>query len=321
MTSVGRWTRSMMPAIVIVFPVPVAPRSVTMRSPATIAPAASSMARGWSAAGVKMGSRRNSGTTFECSGARGRNRARGSGGPVSSFKGGALRAKGRHHPPLEEESMATTARPGLFARKPTEHLIRETSDEEAGLKRAVGVLDLTALGIGAIIGTGIFVIIGEAIADSGPAIVLSFVLAGVAGVFSALSYAELASTIPVSGSAYTYSYATMGELIAWIIGWDLILEYGVAVAAVAVGWGQYLSDLLDSLFGFSLPDAIAKPPGEGGTVNIPAAFLVVAVAALLIAGVRKSARTNTVMVALKLAILALFIVVALTACDGDHFSN
>ena len=103
------------------------------------------------------------------------------------------------------------------------------------------------------IGTGIFVIIGEAIGDSGPAIILSFLLAGVTCVFSALSYAELASSIPVSGSAYTYSYATMGELIAWIIGWDLILEYGVSVAAVAVGWGGYLTALLDSLFGISLP--------------------------------------------------------------------
>src|SRR6476646_4343808 len=120
---------------------------------------------------------------------------------------------------------------GLFARKSAEALAQDASDN-AGLRRAVGTLDLTALGIGAIIGTGIFVIIGEAIGDSGPAIVLSFVLAGVTCVFSALSYAELASTIPVAGSAYTYSYATMGEVIAWIIGWDLILEYGVSVAAV-----------------------------------------------------------------------------------------
>ena len=113
--------------------------------------------------------------------------------------------------------MATATRPGLFARKPTEYLIRETTAED-GLKRAVGVLDLTALGIGAIIGTGIFVILGEAIGDSVPAIILSFVLAGVTCAFSALSYAELASTIPVSGSAYTYGYATLGELVGWIIG-------------------------------------------------------------------------------------------------------
>src|SRR3954454_17618931 len=134
--------------------------------------------------------------------------------------------------------MATTAPPGLFANKPVEQIVEE-GDTDNGLRRAVGALDLTALGIGAVIGTGIFVIIGEAIGDSGPAIVLSFVLAGLTCMFSALSYAELASAIPVSGSAYSYSYATMGELVAWIIGWDLILEYGVSVAAVAVGWGGY----------------------------------------------------------------------------------
>ena len=133
--------------------------------------------------------------------------------------------------------MATVARPGAFVTKPSEQLLEAA--EGTRLRRSVGALDLTALGVGAIIGTGIFVIIGEAIGDSGPAIVLSFVLAGVTCIFSALSYAELASTIPVSGSAYTYTYATMGEIVAWIIGWDLILEYGVAVAAVAVGWGSY----------------------------------------------------------------------------------
>jgi APA family basic amino acid/polyamine antiporter len=196
---------------------------------------------------------------------------------------------------------------GPFARKPAEQLVRDTADG-GGLRRAVGAVSLTAMGLGAIIGTGIFVIIGEAISLSGPAIVLSFVLAGVTCVFSALSYSELASTIPVSGSAYTYSYATLGELVAWIIGWDLILEYGVSVAAVAVGWGGYLQALLDSLFGIHLPDAIAGPPGDGGTVNLPAVFLVLAVTALLCVGVRESARTNAAMVAFKLAVLALFVV-------------
>src|SRR4051812_5869867 len=129
--------------------------------------------------------------------------------------------------------MAAAARPGPFATKPVEQLIE--SADASKLRRAVGALDLTAFGIGAIIGTGIFVIIGEAIGDSGPAIVLSFVLAGVTCVFSALSYAELASTIPVSGSAYTYSYATLGELIAWIIVLDLLIEYGISVAAGSVG--------------------------------------------------------------------------------------
>jgi basic amino acid/polyamine antiporter, APA family len=207
---------------------------------------------------------------------------------------------------------------GLFTRKPTGSAGDATSEQ--GLSRSVGTLDLTALGLGAIIGTGIFVIIGEAIGDSGPAIILSFLLAGVTCVFSALSYAELASTIPVSGSAYTYAYATMGELLAWIIGWDLILEYGVSVAAVAVGWGGYLQNLLDSVFGISLPDAIAQPPGDGGTINLPAVLLVLAITALLVAGVRESARANTVMVILKLAILVFFIVVGVTAFNGDNFS-
>jgi APA family basic amino acid/polyamine antiporter len=193
--------------------------------------------------------------------------------------------------------------------------------EGTRLRRAVGALDLTALGIGAIIGTGIFVIIGEAITESGPAIVIAFALAGVTCVFSALSYAELASSLPVSGSAYTYAYATMGELLAWIIGWDLVLEYGVAVAAVAVGWGSYFTELLDSLFGITLSDAVSLPPGEGGDVNVPSLLLVMAAAALLVSGVRHSARTNTVMVITKIAVLLFFIVVAFSAFSGDNFSN
>ena len=216
--------------------------------------------------------------------------------------------------------MAATQGSGLLARKSPERLVRETQSRGKELKRVVGLMDLTALGVGGIIGTGIFVVIGEAIGKSGPSIVLSFALAGITCVFSALSYAELASAVPVSGSAYTYGYATLGELVAWIIGWDLILEYGVSVAAVAVGWGGYLSELLDSLFGFSLPDAIAQPPGEGGTVNLPAAFLVLAVAAVLIAGVRESFKTNTIMVGLKLAVLALFVPLALSAFHADNLT-
>jgi len=215
--------------------------------------------------------------------------------------------------------MATTVRPGPLATKPVEQMLEAA--EGSGLRRGIGALDLTALGIGAVIGTGIFVIIGEGIADSGPAIVISFVLAGLTCLFSAFSYAELASSIPVSGSAYTYAYSTMGELFAWIIGWDLILEYGVSVAAVAVGWGAYLVELFDSLFGFTLSDAITLPPGDGGTINLPAVVLVLGVAAVLIAGVRESARSNTVMVIVKLGVLLFFIAVAFSAFNGDHFSN
>jgi APA family basic amino acid/polyamine antiporter len=212
------------------------------------------------------------------------------------------------------------ARGGSFATKPVDALVAATEEEGHALKRSVGLLDLSALGLGAIIGTGIFVILGEAIGDAGPAIILSFVLAGLTCAFSALSYAELASTIPVAGSAYTYSYATMGELIAWIIGWDLVLEYGVSVAAVAVGWGGYLNELLNSAFGFTLPDSISQPPGEGGVVNLPAAFLVLAVAGLLMAGFRESARANTVMVFIKIGVLLLFIALAFTAFDSGNLT-
>jgi basic amino acid/polyamine antiporter, APA family len=150
--------------------------------------------------------------------------------------------------------------------------------------------------------------------------VLSFALAGVTCLFSALSYGELASTIPVSGSAYTYGYATLGELLAWIIGWDLILEYGVSVSAVAVGWGGYVQSLLDSLLGISLPDSISAPPGEGGQFNLPSLLLVLAVTALLIYGVRESARTNTIMVFVKIGVLVFFILVGFPSITGDNFS-
>ncbi|HEX5781185.1 MAG TPA: amino acid permease [Solirubrobacteraceae bacterium] len=215
--------------------------------------------------------------------------------------------------------MATRTRSGLFATKPVDRLVADTHEKETELRRAVGALDLTALGLGAIIGTGIFVIIGEAIGTAGPSIVLSFVIAGVTCAFSALAFAELASSIPVSGSAYTYSYATLGELAAWIIGWDLILEYGVSIAGVAVGWGQYFNALLESLFGLSLPESITNPPGEGGTVNLPAAFLVLAVTAVLMIGVRETARANTIMVVIKLLVLVLFLVLGVTAFTADNF--
>jgi basic amino acid/polyamine antiporter, APA family len=204
---------------------------------------------------------------------------------------------------------------GPWAVKDHTRLIRETEagDEEGGLKRAVGALDLTALGIGAVIGTGIFVIIGEGIGKAGPAVILSFVLAAVTCVFSALSYAELASSIPVSGSAYTYAYATLGELVAWIIGWDLILEYGVSVAAVAVGWGGNLNEFFSNAFNYDLPTSISTAREDGGILNLPAVFIVLAVMFLLSRGVRETAKANIVMVGIKLAILAFFVIVAFVA--------
>src|SRR3954471_16937075 len=199
---------------------------------------------------------------------------------------------------------------GPWAVKDHQQLVRDTQtgDEEGHLKRAVGALDLTALGIGAVIGTGIFVVIGEGIGLAGPAVILAFLLAALACVFSALSYAELASSIPVSGSAYTYTYATLGEIVAWIIGWDLILEYGVSVAAIAVGWGGNFNVFLDTAFGVALPDALAKSPEAGGVFNLPAVFIVLAITLLLVRGVTESARVNMVMVGIKLLVLIFFIV-------------
>src|SRR5690349_24540946 len=130
---------------------------------------------------------------------------------------------------------------------------------------------------------------------------LSFVITAVVCGFAALCYAEFASMVPISGSAYTYTYATLGELVAWIIGWDLILEYGVSVAAIAVGWGGNLNAFLDAAFGFALPDAIAKSPEDGGVFNLPAVFVVLAITLLLVRGVTESARVNLIMVGVKLA--------------------
>jgi basic amino acid/polyamine antiporter, APA family len=217
--------------------------------------------------------------------------------------------------------MATASgqKPGIFAIRDVRSLITETTEEGHGLKKAVGATQLTAMGVGAIIGTGIFVVIGEGAGVAGPAVILSFVLAAVACAFSALSYAELASSIPVAGSAYTYTYATLGEIVAWIIGWDLILEYGVSVAAIAVGWGGNLNAFLDSAFGFALPDAIAKSPEDGGVFNLPAVFIVLAITLLLVRGVTESARVNLIMVVIKLTVLLFFIVVAFANFGTGNF--
>jgi APA family basic amino acid/polyamine antiporter len=184
-------------------------------------------------------------------------------------------------------------------------------NSEFGLRRCLSALDLTLLGIGAIIGTGIFVLTGIAAAtQSGPAVVLSFVVAGIACTFAALSYAELASSVGGCGSAYGYSYAAFGELIAWIIAWDLILEYGVSVAAVANGWSGYFNNALSAM-GIGLPVELTKGPFAGGLVNLPAFFIVLGLMVMLIIGVKESARLNGVMVAVKLTTIAIFLAVAI----------
>ncbi|HZJ66500.1 MAG TPA: amino acid permease [Kofleriaceae bacterium] len=203
----------------------------------------------------------------------------------------------------------------LFTTKPVDQLIG-ASQTGHSLRRVLGPLQLIALGIGAIIGTGIFVLSGQAAAaNAGPAIVLSMVIAGVTSALAALCYAEFAATVPVAGSAYTYAYATLGEFIAWVIGWDLILEYALGAATVAVGWsGNAVSLLAD--FGIHLPAAISAAPGTAVTVdghtvtavfNLPAVLITVLVTWLLVRGVRESATVNSVIVFVKVAIILLVI--------------
>jgi len=190
----------------------------------------------------------------------------------------------------------------------------------SGLHRVLGPLDLTLLGVGAIVGAGIFVLTGVAAATkAGPAIVLSYVIAGLACAFSALAYAELAAAFGGCGSAYGYSYAGFGEIVAWVIGWDLILEYGVATAAVAIGWSGYVDNAFVAL-GVHLPASLLKAPAEGGVVNLPAVLIVVALAGLLAAGVRESARFNAVMVFVKLLAIGVFVAVAASHVDPANWT-
>ncbi|WP_296708014.1 amino acid permease [Rhodoblastus sp.] len=206
----------------------------------------------------------------------------------------------------------------IFTRKTIEdlRLSQVSADGEPTLRRALGPFSLMALGVGAIIGAGIFVLTGAAAARyAGPAVVLSFALAGCACAIVALCYAELAALIPVSGSTYSYVYATLGEVFAWIIGWDLVLEYAMGAATVAVGWSGYLVSMLAS-FGLTLPPQFTASyggptaaPGVVGSFNVPAAAIVLAVTGLLVMGTRESARVNNLMVGFKLAVVAVVIVV------------
>ncbi len=195
----------------------------------------------------------------------------------------------------------------IWKTKPLERLIAEASDDEKGLKKTLGAPALVALGIGAIIGAGLFSLTGIAAADNaGPAVVYSFILAALGCAFAGLCYAEFASMIPVAGSAYTYSYATMGEFIAWIIGWDLVLEYALGAATVAASWSQYVAKFLAG-FGINLPKEILYGPWEGGVVNLPAILIVFALSLLLIRGMRESAVANNILVVLKVAVVLIFI--------------
>ncbi|HUQ54722.1 amino acid permease [Lentzea sp.] len=202
----------------------------------------------------------------------------------------------------------------VLRRKPIDQLTHPGGD----LRRTMGVGHLTMISIGATLGTGIFVVLGEAVPEAGPAIVVSFVLAGITALFSALSYAELAGLIPASGSSYSYTYATLGEIVAWVCGWCLVLEYGVSVAAVAVGWGQYVNQLLDLVLGVRIPDVLSQPPEEGGIVNVPAVLVVVISMLVLLGGSKGSARTNTILVWVKIGALVMFCAVAFTAFKAGN---
>ncbi|QNN68626.1 amino acid permease [Sphingomonas lutea] len=190
--------------------------------------------------------------------------------------------------------------------------------EEHRLKQSLSWPHLVALGVGAIVGTGILTLIGVGAGKAGPAVILSFAIAGLICACAALAYAEVATMIPASGSAYTYSYVVFGEMIAWMIGVALILEYTLVVSAVAVGWSGYAAGFLESV-GLGLPQALIQGPELGGVVNVPAIFIIVVVAGLLMAGTRESATLNAILVVIKLAALALFIVVAMSAFNADHF--
>jgi APA family basic amino acid/polyamine antiporter len=212
-----------------------------------------------------------------------------------------------------------------FRTKSIEQILSDYEAQPHKLKRTLTAFDLTALGIGAIIGTGIFVLVGTAaVGDgdrpgAGPGLVLSFILSGGACLLAALCYAEFASMIPVAGSAYTYSYATLGEFFAWVTGWSLVLEYGVACTAVSIGWSGYLVSLLERM-GIHLPAPLTNAPFEGGLVNLPAVLIVLALTALLVIGIKESARVTGVIVVIKIAVVLFFLAVGAFAVDTANWT-
>jgi len=214
----------------------------------------------------------------------------------------------------------------LKRRKPIVFQHKHHQGEE--LARNLSTFQLMMFGVGATVGTGVFFVLGEAVPKAGPAVLISFLIAGLAAGLSALCYAELASAIPVSGSTYSYAYHAMGEFVAVVIAGCVLLEYGVATGAVAVGWSGYFNELLSETIGWRLPQALSISPipgtdGEptGGLINLPAVVLVLLCMVLLIRGASESARVNAIMVLIKLGVLILFAVIGFTAFDADHFSN
>ncbi|GEK21887.1 APC family permease [Cellulomonas xylanilytica] len=208
----------------------------------------------------------------------------------------------------------------LWRKKP---ITAATTTSSEGLERSLGTFSLMMFGVGSTVGTGVFFVMHEAVPDAGPAVIISFLLAGLAAGLSALSYAEMASAVPVSGSTYSYAYATLGEVVAMGVAACLLLEYGVSTAAVSVGWSGYLNQLLHNLFGWQIPTALSAAPWDAdpGFINLPALILVAMCAVLLIRGASESARVNTVMVIIKLAVLLMFVAVAFTGFTADNFAD
>jgi basic amino acid/polyamine antiporter, APA family len=216
-----------------------------------------------------------------------------------------------------------TLRTQILRRKPVTEMTVETGTDtdRSELERSIGLAQLSAIGIGGTIGTGIFFVLSQAVPVAGPAVIWSFVIAGAVAGLTAVCYAELAGAVPVSGSSYSYTYVTLGELAAMGVAACLLLEYGVSAAAVAVGWSEYLNQLLDNLFGFEIPNALSQAPEQGGIFNLPAVILVVLCALLLIRGASESATVNAVMVAIKIGILIMFIIIAIQGWNSDNLAD
>ena len=219
--------------------------------------------------------------------------------------------------------MSVTLSEQLTRRKPM--AAKKGPHDGPDLERSFGTFQLTMFGVGATVGTGIFFVLQEAVPDAGPAVIVSFLIAGLAAGLSALCYAELASAIPVSGSTYSYAYHALGELVAMVIAACVLLEYGVAASAVAVGWSGYFNELLDKTIGTTIPESLSYSPipydGTNGLVNLPAIVLVALCTILLIRGASESAKVNTVMVIIKLSVLVMFIAIGLSAFQADRFDN
>ncbi len=211
----------------------------------------------------------------------------------------------------------------ILRRKPVSAMTEESGTDtgKGELARSIGLFQLSLFGIGATIGTGIFIVLTQAVPVGGPAVILSFVLAGTVAGLTAICYAELASAVPVSGSSYSYAYATLGEGVAIVVAACLLLEYGVSSAAVAVGWSQYLNELFDNLFGFTIPDSLSNAPEENGVFNLPAVILIILCTLLLIRGASESAKVNAVMVLIKISVLVLFVVLGLQGWNSDNLSD